>query len=280
MKKIISIAIFFGSLVVITTAKIEASLWRNSIHLRPIREIVIVDGNKKPMKIKTNAGFVWEVLEDQKIKLSKYDIISPPARTPLTERIKEIKITRVTEKNTTNTKIVEPKMILKVTAGETYKEEVIQKGQPGKYLETYRIREVNGKLEKKTLVSSKELQKMKPKIINITSPVLKHLNLKSAVFEAVKPIQVTATAYEPWTGGDGNNITALGWIAKKGIIAVDPRYIPLRSAIYVPNYGFSIAGDTGGLIKGWRIDLCYPTVKEVIEFGRRKIQIYLLKRIA
>ncbi|MFN3699456.1 MAG: 3D domain-containing protein, partial [Dictyoglomus sp.] len=104
--------------------------------------------------------------------------------------------------------------------------------------------------------------------------------LKNAVFEVVRPIQVTATAYEPWTGGDGNNITALGWKAIKGVIAVDPRYIPLKSAFYIPNYGFAVAGDTGGLIKGWKVDLCFPTVREVVQFGRRKITIYLLRRIA
>lgn len=280
-KKIITISIFFGSLVVITSARIiESNLWRNLSHLRPIKEIIIIDGNRKPMKVKTNAGFVWEVLEERKIKVSKYDIISPPARTPLTPRIKEIRITRVNEVTKTKIKIINPKIILKVNLGKTYHEKLINPGKIGKIKETYRIRIVNGKLQKEILISSQQLQTMSPKVIEITSPVIKYLNLKNAVFEVVRPIQVTATAYEPWTGGDGNNITALGWKAIKGVIAVDPRYIPLKSAFYIPNYGFAVAGDTGGLIKGWKVDLCFPTVREVVQFGRRKITIYLLRRIA
>jgi len=280
-RKIITITVFLGSLVVITTARIiENNLWNTNLHLRPIKEIIIVDGNKRPIKVRTNAGFVWEVLEEKNIKVSKYDIVSPPARTPLTARIKEIRITRVKEETIQKIRIIEPKIILKVKAGNIYKEEIIQSGKIGKIQETYKRKYINGKLSEEVKLSSKEIQKMNPKVINVISPVLKYLNLKSAEYEVVKPITVTATAYEPWTGGDGNNITALGWKAIKGIIAVDPRYIPLKSTFYIPNYGFAIAGDTGGLIKGWKVDLCYPTVREVANFGRRKIKIYLLKRIS
>lgn len=280
-KKIVTISIFFGSLVIITSARvIESNLWKNYMHLRPIREIIIRDGNKQPLKVKTNAGFVWEVLEENKIKVSKYDIVSPPARTPLTARIKEIRITRISESTVTKIRIIEPKIILKVSGANHYYEKVVNYGKEGKIKETYKKRIVNGKVEKEILVSSKEIQKMSPKIIEISSPVIKYLKLNYAVFEVVKPIHVTATAYEPWTGGDGNNITALGWKAIKGVIAVDPRYIPLRSTFYIPNYGFAVAGDTGGLIKGWKVDLCFPTLREVKQFGRRKITIYLLKRIA
>ncbi len=281
-KRAIAITVFFGSLVIITSAKIIENnyLWRNFSHLRPIREVILTDGNKRPIKVKTNAGFVWEVLEEQKIKLSKYDIVSPPARTPLTERIKEIKITRVSESTTKRIEIIEPKIILKVTYSKSYSERIKTHGIPGKIEKVYKKRIINGKLEKEVLISRKELQKMSPTVIEVTTPVIKYLKLESATFEVVKPIKVTATAYEPWTGGDGNNITALGWKASKGIIAVDPRYIPLRSAFYIPNYGFALAGDTGGLIKGWRVDLCFPTLREVKYFGRRKITIYLLRRIA
>ncbi|MGC8812909.1 3D domain-containing protein [Dictyoglomus sp.] len=280
-KRIISVTVFFGSLVIIASAKIiETNLWRNFTHLRPIKEVIIVDGNKRPIKVKTNAGFVWEVLEEKKIKVSKFDIVSPPARTPLTERIKEIRITRVNETTIKKINIIEPKIILKVTYAKTYTEKIKDYGRFGKIEEIYKRRTINGKPEKKVLISKKELQKMSPKIIEITTPILKYLKLDSATFEVVKPIKVTATAYEPWTGGDGNNITAIGWRAMKGIIAVDPRYIPLKSAFYIPNYGFALAGDTGGLIKGWKVDLCFSTLREVKYFGRRKITIYLLKRIA
>lgn len=88
-----------------------------------------------------------------------------------------------------------------------------------------------------------------------------------------------ATAYDPspesnsleWAG-----ITALGWRTRYGIAAVDPKVIALRSLIFVEGYGFAWAGDTGGDIKGKRIDLCYNTTKEAMRWGRRKTKVYVL----
>lgn len=90
---------------------------------------------------------------------------------------------------------------------------------------------------------------------------------------------MVATAYDPspesnsleWAG-----ITALGWHTRYGIAAVDPKVIALRSLIFVEGYGFAWAGDTGGDIKGKRIDLCYNTTKEALSWGRRKTKVYVL----
>ena len=69
-------------------------------------------------------------------------------------------------------------------------------------------------------------------------------------------IAVSATAYAP--GSDGVDWrTATGARAGLGVIAVDPKVIPLGARIYVPGYGYGVAADTGGAIKGSRIDLCF-----------------------
>lgn len=88
-----------------------------------------------------------------------------------------------------------------------------------------------------------------------------------------------ATAYDPspesnsleWAG-----ITKLGWRTRYGIAAVDPKVIALRSLLYIEGYGFAWAGDTGGAIKGKRIDLCYNTTEEALKWGRRKTKVYVL----
>ncbi len=88
-----------------------------------------------------------------------------------------------------------------------------------------------------------------------------------------------ATAYDPSPESNGvewAGITALGWRTRYGIAAVDPRIIALRSLIYVDGYGFAWAGDTGGDIKGKRIDLCYNTTKEALKWGRKKVRVYVL----
>jgi 3D (Asp-Asp-Asp) domain-containing protein len=85
-----------------------------------------------------------------------------------------------------------------------------------------------------------------------------------------------ATAYTPWcTGCSGR--TALGYQAGYGIVAVDPRVIPLGSRLYIPGYGEAIAGDTGGSIKGSRIDLGFNRYRDARQFGRREITVYLLR---
>jgi 3D (Asp-Asp-Asp) domain-containing protein len=102
------------------------------------------------------------------------------------------------------------------------------------------------------------------------------------VSQCARQVQVEATAYDPgpvdpergWVGN-----TSLGLRARFGIIAVDPRVIPYRSLMYVEGYGVGYAGDTGGAIKGKRIDLCYNTTREAFAWGRRRTNVYLLKAV-
>jgi 3D (Asp-Asp-Asp) domain-containing protein len=85
-----------------------------------------------------------------------------------------------------------------------------------------------------------------------------------------------ATAYTASCGGcDG--MTAIGRRAGRGIVAVDPRVIPLGTRLYIPGYGPAIAGDTGGSIVGRRIDLGFDSVRDAMLFGRRDITVYKLK---
>jgi len=94
-----------------------------------------------------------------------------------------------------------------------------------------------------------------------------------------KKISVTCTAYTA-TG----NRTASGRPAQVGVIAVDPKVIPLGTKLYVEStddgktwtYGYCIAGDTGGAIKGKIVDLYYNTKGECIKFGRRSANLYVL----
>jgi 3D (Asp-Asp-Asp) domain-containing protein/peptidoglycan hydrolase CwlO-like protein len=92
---------------------------------------------------------------------------------------------------------------------------------------------------------------------------------------------VVATAYYAFGKGgndiNGNGITAIGLRARKGIIAVDPRVIPLGTRIYIPGYGEALAADTGGWIKGNRVDLCFESREECYRYGRRRIKIYLIE---
>ena len=102
-------------------------------------------------------------------------------------------------------------------------------------------------------------------------------------YEYTAVIDVTATAYHRVE--DGGEITASGTVTQYGTIAVDPRVIPLGSRLYVVSdggdqswsYGPGLAEDTGGLIKGTKIDLFFMTGDEANYFGIRPAKVYILK---
>ncbi len=89
----------------------------------------------------------------------------------------------------------------------------------------------------------------------------------------------TATAY---TCSNESGITATGTVARVGAIAVDPNVIPLGTKMYIVSadgqyvYGYCVAEDTGGAIKGNTVDLYYNTYDECIQFGRRSVLVYIL----
>lgn len=85
-----------------------------------------------------------------------------------------------------------------------------------------------------------------------------------------------STAY----AGDG--ITASGAPTKRNpggysTIAVDPRVIPIGTTVYVEGYGYAVAEDTGGAIKGNIIDVFFHSESEASSWGRRSVKVYILK---
>lgn len=94
-----------------------------------------------------------------------------------------------------------------------------------------------------------------------------------------RKLVVEATAY---SCGSEVGITATGTRARYGAIAVDPRVIPYGTRMYIVSsdgvytYGYATAEDTGGAIKGNRIDLYFDTVSECFTFGRRNCEVYIL----
>lgn len=96
----------------------------------------------------------------------------------------------------------------------------------------------------------------------------------------VKAFEVKATAYcpcEKCCGAYANGTTHIGLPAKQGVIAVDPKLIPLGTRVYVDGYGYAIAADTGGAIKGSRIDVCYDTHEEALRWGVKQVKVYVLE---
>ncbi len=88
-------------------------------------------------------------------------------------------------------------------------------------------------------------------------------------------LRMLATGYCP-DCGNGNGRTASGLKAGYGIAAVDPAVIPLGTKLSISGYGKAIAADTGGAIKGNRIDLCFNTHAEANAFGKKWVIVTIL----
>ena len=79
-----------------------------------------------------------------------------------------------------------------------------------------------------------------------------------------------ATAYT-WTGCR----TATGPWPSRGMVAVDPRVIPLGTELHIEGYGSAVAADTGGAIQGQKIDLYMDSEHECLQWGRRKVEVQI-----
>lgn len=115
-----------------------------------------------------------------------------------------------------------------------------------------------------------------------TKIVIRELETPDGVVRYWRKIRVLATSYTAATSGKTRDhpeygITRIGWRARKGIIAVDPKVIRLRTNLYVPGYGTGIAADTGGMIRGRWIDLCYD--EDNLILWKKWLDVYLLEPV-
>ncbi|WHY66381.1 3D domain-containing protein [Neobacillus sp. SuZ13] len=126
-------------------------------------------------------------------------------------------------------------------------------------------------------------QKLKVSSTTASKPVAKKAKTtttSSKKPKVVKTITVSATAYTA-NCKNCSGITALGLNLKKNpklkVISVDPKVIKLGTKVYVEGYGYAIAGDTGGAIRGKKIDIFVPSYKKAIQWGRKTVKVQILK---
>lgn len=78
-----------------------------------------------------------------------------------------------------------------------------------------------------------------------------------------------------WADG----FTFTGDKAGYGCIAIDPKagILKLGQKLYVEGYGYGVANDIGGAIKGWEADVCFDTHEEALEWGVQLVKVYVLE---
>ena len=135
---------------------------------------------------------------------------------------------------------------------------LVQAGEAGITARRIRVRYENGVEVARSTEAEWVARAPQERILGYGTKIVQHTtSTDDGVITYWRALQMYAVSYHP--GETGGNITASGLPVRKGLAAVDPRYIPLGTQLYVPGYGPALAADTGGGVVGRIIDLAYPT---------------------
>lgn len=246
---------------------------------RAVPITVQADGRKVSML--TPKQTVGEALAAAGIGLDEDDRLEPAAGEAVRAGM-VIKVHRVEVKDITRSITIAFPVVRRNDPNlERGQEKVIKAGVNGLKEQYIRVTTEDGKVVSKRMLSQKVIKQPEPKLVAVgTKKVVRTLRTSRGDYRYVERRTMVATAYDPSPrsiGPGATGYTYLGLKAKYGIVAVDPRVIPLRTRLYIPGYGEALAADIGGAIKGNRIDLCYDTYEEAIRFGRRKVEVYVLE---
>lgn len=273
---------------------------------------LIVEG--KARSLYTYQTTVRELLAMQGIKLQPEDNVSPGLDTVVVkDMLVTVNTTRravLTEEQLLPFEVetIEDETL---PAGEQL---VTKAGRPGIRTQKYQLTLADGLSKEKKLITNKITSQPVKQVVKVgtkpvasveaveTTPAPVFDTEKATVplaeapkaatdldFKKAKTLMVEATAYtnDPASNGsrlyDGRALTATGYdvtdtITYQGlpIIAVDPKVIPLGTKVYVEGVGLAIALDTGGAIKGNKIDVLVDGETTAKQFGRKTIQVWVI----
>lgn len=229
----------------------------------------------------TTGETVQDLLKKYDITLNEYDKIEPE----IDEQVKKgtnITITRVEKKKEEVEEAIpfetEEKNDNSLLKG---KSKVVTEGQDGVALKTYEITYENGEEVNRELVEEETVEPSTNKVVAVGTKVEKKKAPKATPApKGGKTFIMESTAYGPDCNGCSGR-TAYGININKSpmpkVVAVDPNVIPLGTRVWVEGYGEAIAGDTGGAIKGNRIDVLVKSeAYAASHWGRKNVKVKIL----
>lgn len=261
-----------GALAATVACALSVAASARQDHRSPVHVTVVDAGTSR--EITTTAPTVGLLLHELELTLNPLDRSSHSPRTALTEGMK-IVLTRVRVDTVTETTPIpfpsrstyDPDLRSGVRA-------VLTPGKDGQRTATYRDTYRDGVRVKRVVLAQKQVAP-RTEVVKVG---LRGMSLASrGAFSRSRILTMRATGYGPGENGRWGNRTALGKRVGYGIVAVDPRIIPLGSRLYIEGYGHAIAGDTGSAIRGRRIDLGFDSDREAHRIGRREVRVMILR---
>jgi 3D (Asp-Asp-Asp) domain-containing protein len=242
---------------------------------------VVVDGVSRTLR--TSADTVGEVLGEESVAFDAHDRLTPaaPVSVSADDTIRLEHVTSWVERvNKTVPPPTEHMISFKLAVGRV---KIVQRGAPGEREISYRVtRQANrSQAPRRVMLAARMLRQPHPRMIATgigdysAIAAFAERGFDGTIRLAQAAISMVATAYTANCYGCSGT-TATGHHAGHGIVAVDPRVIPLGSHLYIPGYGHAIAGDTGGAIQGNRVDLGFNSNADAMQFGRRSVTVYVL----
>ncbi|RJQ27492.1 MAG: DUF348 domain-containing protein [Peptococcaceae bacterium] len=229
---------------------------------------ITVDGHEFPAP--TCRYKVGEVLAEYGVNLGPADEVSPAPDTEVVAGM-EIVVTRVntaTEyKDVPVAYVTRRNYTTELSLGAM---QVVRGGENGVKRQWWQVTYRDGREVERSLTKQEVLKPPVDRILRVGSePVVSR---GGEPLRYTRVLEMLATAYT-YTG----NNTASGKPPRVGVAAVDTRVIPMYTRLYVEGYGYAVALDRGGAIKGNRIDLFYETGTEARRWGVRKVKVYILE---
>lgn len=232
---------------------------------------VVINIDGAPRMVSTDKETVGELLEDLDGTIDADYILNDAEENDPIEAMMTLSLTSVTEKTVAETKAISYKTVERTNnslkPGES---RVVQEGKDG--VQSVISKEI---YHGDQLVDTKFVEK---KVMTAAQDKIVEIGPKNVIngMSYSKIINAKVTAYTPFDAGC-TGITATGRKAGRGVIAVDPKVIPLGTKVYIPGYGTAVAADKGGAIKGNRVDVCVNSKSEAFSWGVRNVPIYILK---
>jgi uncharacterized protein YabE (DUF348 family) len=246
------------------------------VSVKSALSVTYIDGGKE-QKVWSTSTTVADFLVQQGIKLNQLDRVEPNPEQSLADNvvINVIRVEKVTDV------VEEPVDFAVITKQDSNlaqgTEQVVQEGQQGLTKRTYEIVYENGKEVVRNILNETNLKDKIDKVVAVGTMSLAQQISRGAA--SGREMYVTSTAYTASCNGcSGTTATGINLRANPNVkvIAVDPSIIPLGTKVYVEGYGYAIAADTGGAIKGYKIDIFVPSKADAYRWGVRKVKIRIL----
>lgn len=231
------------------------------VHVDHATQVIVTLPEGKTI-LYTLAGTVGDALADSDIVLPGEYRLDPDARAAVTPDL-AIHVIAVYQEQVLETERIESQTVYEPDPTLPYGERRVVQGQDGVLYREYSVVYENDQVVARDLIDEWYDPEPANTVIYYSSADAPPSNELPDGLDPVRVLRVYATWYNPASAGRSRSdpsygITATGVPVDRGIVAVDPSLIPLGTRMYVPGYGYAVAADTGGGIRGAMIDLGYP----------------------